>query len=77
MTTISFALPRATHVQLRIYDLSGKLVTTLADEAMDAGRHQTVWTGRDDAGRQTASGMYVYRLIADGQALSRKMLLLK
>jgi len=77
MTTISFALPQATHVQLRVYDLQGKLVATLADGTLTAGRHETIWTGRDDAGRQTASGMYFYRLIADGQIRSGKMLLLK
>jgi subtilisin-like proprotein convertase family protein len=77
MTTISFALPQATHVQLRVYDLQGKLVATLADGTLTAGRHETIWTGRDDAGRQTASGMYFYRLIADGQTRSGKMLLLK
>ena len=77
MTTISFALPKSTHVQLRVFDLSGKLITTLADETLSAGRHEAIWTGRDDSGRQAASGMYFYRLIADGQIQSRKMLLLK
>jgi len=77
MTTISFALPKTTHVQLQVYDLSGKLMVTLTDETMAAGQHQAVWTGRDDTGRQVASGMYFYRLIADGQARSGKMLLLK
>ena len=77
MTTISFDLPKATHTQLRVYDLRGKLIATLADESLPAGRHQAVWTGRDNTGRQAASGMYFYRLIANGQTLNGKMLLLK
>ena len=77
MTTISFALPKTAHVQLQVFDLSGKLVVTLTDETLSAGQHQAVWTGRDDTGRQAASGMYFYRLMADGQARSGKMLLLK
>ena len=72
MTTISFALPKTTQVQLRVYDLSGKLVTTLAEETLSAGQHEVIWTGRDDNGRQAASGMYFYRLVAEGQTLVGK-----
>jgi subtilisin-like proprotein convertase family protein len=77
MTTIAFALPKTTQVQLRVYDLSGKLVTTLAEETLSAGQHEVIWTGRDDTGRQAASGMYFYRLVAEGQTLVGKMLMLK
>jgi subtilisin-like proprotein convertase family protein len=76
-TTIAFALPKTSQVQLRVYDLSGKLVKTLAEETMPAGQHQVIWTGRDDNGRQAASGMYFYRLVAESQTLVGKMLMLK
>jgi subtilisin-like proprotein convertase family protein len=77
MTTIAFELPRATGVQLRVYDLRGKLVATLAEGMHSAGRHEVVWSGRDTGDRQVASGMYVYRLVTDERTLSRKMLLVK
>ena len=77
MTTIAFALPKTSQVQLRVYDLSGKLVRTLAEETLSAGQHEVVWTGRDDTGRRAASGMYFYRLVAEGQTLVGKMLMLK
>jgi subtilisin-like proprotein convertase family protein len=76
-TTIAFGLPKTTEVQLRVYDLSGRLVKTLADETMPAGQHQVIWTGRDETGRRAASGMYFYRLVAEGQVLVGKMLMLK
>jgi len=76
-TTIRFAVPRTGDVRLDVFDLRGRLVTTLVDEQMQAGRHEAVWTGKDTSGRQVASGTYVYRLTADGQTLTHKMLLVK
>jgi hypothetical protein len=44
---------------------------------MGAGPHAQPWDGRDDGGRVLASGVYFCRLEADGEALSRSMVLLK
>ncbi len=76
-TTIAFSVPRAGKVKLAVFDLRGRLVTTLVDGELIAGRHQAVWRGHDDQGHQVASGTYVYRLTADGQTVTDKMLLLK
>jgi len=70
-------LPEGVFTRLDVFDLRGRLVTTLVDEQMQAGRHEAVWTGKDTSGRQVASGTYVYRLTADGQTLTHKMLLVK
>jgi len=62
-TTISFDLPAAFPVSLRIYDAAGRLVRTLlANDPGSAGRNEVVWNGRDDGGKQVASGVYLYRL---------------
>jgi len=76
-TQIGYALPRETAVQLRVYNLEGKLVRTLVNEVQPAGRHTAVWNGRNDQGEQMASGLYFSRLSADGQTFVRKMMLLK
>jgi len=77
-TTIAFELPRSAHVSLRIHDLAGRLVRTLiAGESRAAGRHQVTWRGDLDGGARAASGVYVYRLEAGGEVLSRRMALLK
>jgi hypothetical protein len=76
-TKIEFSLPRAGHVVLGIFDVSGRQVARLVDGAMTAGTHAEVWTGQDDAGNPVASGTYFYRLDADGASLVRKMVLLK
>ncbi len=76
-TTIGFALPRAGEVSLAVFDLRGRLVSKLVDGELAAGRHEVVWRGQDARGRRLASGTYVYRLTADGQTVSEKMLLVK
>ena len=77
-TTIAFDLPRDCRVNLGIYDVSGRLVKTLlAGEAMTAGRRQRIWFGRDDAGAQVATGVYFYRLEADGAVETKAMTLMK
>jgi hypothetical protein len=76
-TEIRFELPREQLVQLRIYNLEGKLVCTLLSGRQPAGRHSVVWSGENDQGARVASGLYFYRLSTEGGELTRKMLLLK
>jgi len=76
-TTINFHLPRAGRAVLAVYGVDGRRLRTLLDESLPAGDHLVLWDGRDDAGHALASGVYFYRLEADGRALSKKMLLLK
>jgi flagellar hook assembly protein FlgD len=76
-TTIAFDLASAGRVQLRIYDVTGKLVRTLVDESRPAGRYTETWTGIDVVGARVASGVYFYRLDAMGFASTRKMVLLQ
>ncbi len=81
-TTIRFEIPfnqsgESVRATIKIYNVLGRIVRTLIDEALPPGRHQVVWDGRDDSGNQVASGMYFYRLSLPGFTESRKMTLLK
>ena len=76
-TTLRFTNPTAGHVSLRLFDCSGRLVTSLVDEPLPAGSHETVWDGRDAGGRPVASGVYFARLEAEGFRTSGKLVLLK
>jgi len=71
-TTISFALPAATNVTLKVYNMLGQTVETLIDEPMEAGVHQINF----DASSM-ASGMYFYNIKTDNKSETRKMVLLK
>jgi len=73
-TSIAFDLPRAAAVTLRIHDVGGRLVRTLADgDIMAAGHHEQPWDGRDDAGRGLAAGVYLVRLQAGDRVLTRRV----
>ena len=76
-TTIRFALPRATRVDLAVYDVAGRRVATLASGRFAAGRHAVRFSGTSDAGTRLGSGVYFYRLAADGRVLTRRMVLVK
>jgi subtilisin-like proprotein convertase family protein len=76
-TTIVFSLPRDAQTALRIYDLQGRLVSTLLNETMSAGEHRVVWDGSDASGHGVAAGTYVYELRSGSRRLTRSMVLLK
>ena len=47
---------------LAVCDVAGRLVRTLIDGFVPAGEHEAAWDGRDEAGAEVASGVYLYRL---------------
>ena len=78
ITQITFDLAQSGRVRLRIYDVAGRLVRTLIDKDLSAGRnHSAVWNGMDDQNRSLSSGVYFYRLEAAGNSLTRKVVLMK
>ena len=76
-TTISFALPEPRPVRLKIFDLTGDLVTVLVDGELPAGFHRVDWHGQDARGVAMASGVYFYQLDAGPQCQTRRMLLVR
>ena len=78
-TVIRFALPTSEETELAIFNLAGQQVATLVEGAREAGTYTVNWDGRDDDGRELASGVYLYRLqTGDGhQVETRKLLLLR
>ena len=76
---ISFDLAESAGVELSIFDERGRRLRRLIDAALPAGRHEAVWDGRDDAGRDLPSGQYLIRLALNGDATgpARKLILLR
>jgi hypothetical protein len=72
VTTIPVTLKDARHVRLAVYDLRGRLVRVLADEAMGPGRHEIPFDGTG-----LPSGPYHYRLEGAGPPRSGSMMLVK
>lgn len=76
-TIIKYSLPSDCAVRLFVYNLLGERVRTLVDEPKSAGNYEIRWEGKDDQGKELASGVYLYRLHAGKFTQSNKMLLLK
>jgi hypothetical protein len=76
-TLIAFDLPVEGHADLQVFSVDGRVVRTLIDERLGAGPHAIHWDGMNDSGVDVASGVYFYRLTADGVDQTRKMVLLR
>jgi hypothetical protein len=75
-TSIPFRLPGSIRVRLRVFDVQGRVVATLADRTLD-GPVNITWNGKDAHGRDAASGIYWYELEAGSFRSAKKMVLLR
>jgi hypothetical protein len=71
-TTIRYSLPEQSHVTIEIFSITGQHIATLVDESQAAGRHHVDF----DAGQLT-SGVYLYRMQANGISATKKLTLIK
>jgi hypothetical protein len=81
ITTISYVItgagPRLDNTRLDIINILGQHIKTLVDRDEVPGQYSITWDGRDETGREVASGLYFYRLTRGNQDETKKMLLLK
>ena len=73
-TQLSYAVPRSGHVRLVVYDLQGRRITTVLDQAQTPGWRSVSWDGRDYRHREVASGTYFARLESGGDVQVRKII---
>ena len=76
-TTIRFGLPEDVSARLVVYDLMGREVARLLERSLAAGYHSIVWNGKNAAGAELPSGLYIARLSTPRFTRSIKMVLLK
>jgi PKD repeat protein len=81
-TMIKYQLPNGAHIELVVYDLTGRRVAALESGLKPAGVHAVRWNGRDRAGNRVPTGIYFYRLEARTSngtvtTLTRKLTVLK
>lgn len=76
-TVIRYALPTPSQVNLTIYDVNGRAVKGLVNNAVGVGYHSVQWDGRDDSGRTVASGVYFLKLEAADYKTTTKLLFLR
>ena len=76
-TNIEFSLNKTGFTTLKIYSVTGELVRTLVSKNLQAGTHKYIFNGKNDAGHQLASGMYIYQLKNGVNINAKKMFLIK
>jgi len=76
-TSLYFEMSEPGSVSLDIFDVRGRLVTTLAQGFVTSGRHDVVWTGTDADGRAMPSGVYFARLIIDDRVEHARLTLVR
>ena len=76
-TTIRYQVPERCRVTLDVYSVGGDLVARLYEGYRERGAYTASWNGCDAKGAQMSSGVYLYRLRAGKETLSRKMILLR
>ena len=76
-TTISYGVATTGHITLSVYDITGRLVSTLVDGQVNAGNHQVMWNGLDDMGMPVSAGVYIYSLENEVSTMTRKMVFMK
>ena len=72
-TTIRFYLPSRMNASVNIYDVSGRMIKSLANGQFDAGQHVVRWDGTDANGNHVRSGVYVLRLQTPDGSASRRV----
>ncbi|HVP57157.1 MAG TPA: FlgD immunoglobulin-like domain containing protein, partial [bacterium] len=76
-TSISFELAQPGQVTIKVYNATGQVVRTLANERRESGRYSVTWNGTNDAGVHVSSGVYFYKLDSIQFSATRKMLVIQ
>ncbi|MCF7808221.1 MAG: choice-of-anchor D domain-containing protein [Candidatus Marinimicrobia bacterium] len=76
-TTLRYELPEVADVSLTIYDIKGRMVSTMTELGQSAGTYEVQWHGTDDYGQPVSTGVYIARIQAGNYSNSIKMLYLK
>ena len=76
-TTIRFATPKNTMVNLTVYNMLGQKVAELLNKECNAGIYEAQWNGKNSNGEIVPTGIYLYSIKADGFNKTQKMILMK
>jgi hypothetical protein len=76
-TNISFSLPQSQKVLIQVFDGSGRLIKTIANEQMQAGVHQLTWNATNGNGTAVAKGIYYLKFTSGNYVETKKMSVLK
>lgn len=76
-TTIPFLVQVQSKVEIRVFDVTGRLIKTLAERLYAPGRYWVEWNGKNDDGEIMASGVYLYEMVAGGNREAKRLVLIR
>ena len=76
-TTVEFIISEGGNVKLEVYNITGQKVRSLLSDTMAPGKHTVVWDGRNDAGMDVSSGVYLFRLKMQTTDMTHRMMLVR
>jgi len=77
ITQMKYELPKASLVNITIYDMMGRIVNNLVSSQQNAGYKSIQWNATNDAGQPVSAGLYLYTIQAGEFKQAKKMVLLK
>ena len=72
--SIAFTIPRKGLLKLKVYDISGRMVSTITEEIKEPGEYQIIWNGTDNKGRKLSSGIYFLKANYEQKSLTKKLI---
>ena len=76
-TSFKYFIPKDEIIDIRIFDLNGKVVKNLVKDKNRVGHNSVQWDATNDQGQKVSAGVYIYSLEAGDFSQARKMVLLK
>jgi len=76
-SAINFPLSDKGPVSIKIYDITGRLVKTIANGKMSEDYHEVEWDNKDESGKPVPAGIYVLQIAAHGKSETMKISIIK
>jgi len=76
-TSIRFTIPSKVHVSLAVYDVNGRLVSSVYEQELAAGEYHATWNGKDSFGSHVSPGVYFVKLSTPESSIQKKMVLVQ
>jgi len=76
-TSIHYQIPKQGTVDIKIFNIAGKLVKTLSQKHDKQGNYTTVWDATNNNGISVSSGLYIYQARFEDNIISKRMIFIK
>jgi len=76
-TVISFKMNKPSHIEINIFDITGKFVKSIVNQAYKPGNFKFIWDGKNESQNPVSSGIYFYKISSQNQQETKRMILVR